>query len=232
MTKTNAAPAAVPKPVSGGGRPSTYKLADGTRVPSCTTITGRFKNAGGLIHWAWEQGRDGKDFRETRDNAADAGGIAHDMIEAAIHGEPRPDFSRSNPEHVKLALKAFEAFDEWRGQVKLEVLETEVPLVSELYKYGGTFDALAKINGKVLLLDWKTSGGVYGDYIAQVAAYRQLLRERGTEVEGAQLLRFGKEFADFHLHHYPTTLLDHGWRWFELARGMYDVDKVINKAAA
>jgi hypothetical protein len=220
-------------PIKGGGRPSVYKLADGTRVPGSTTICNRFKEAGGLIHWAWAQGRDGKDFRETRDNAADAGGIAHDMIEADIHGDPLPDFSRSKPEHVTLALKALEAFREWRDQVKLEVLETESPLVSEKFRYGGTFDALARINGKLMLLDWKTSSGVYGDYIAQVASYRQLLREcRGLEVEGAQLLRFGKEFADFHLHHYPLAVLDHGFRFFELAREAFDVDKILSKVAA
>jgi hypothetical protein len=128
----------------GGGRPQAYKTADGKRCPGVTTIVNRFKDSGGLIHWAWQQGIDGKDFRETRDKAADAGGIAHEMIDAEVHGLPLPEFLRAEPEHVKLALKALEAFREWRAQVKLRVLETEVPLISEKYRFGGTFDADAK----------------------------------------------------------------------------------------
>jgi hypothetical protein len=223
---------------SGGGRPQSYKTADGKRVPGVTTIVGRFKDSGGLIHWAWQQGIDGKNYRETRDNAADAGGIAHDMIEADILGKPTPEFPQANPEHIVLASKALEAFCTWRDQVKLEILETEVPLISEAFRFGGTFDALALVAGKVVLLDWKTSNGVYGDYIAQVAAYRQLLRERALREpsapvpEGAQLLRFGKEFGDFHAHYYPSEVLDKGWRFFELGREMYDIDAIIKKVAA
>lgn len=223
------------QPIAGVGRPkSGYRLADGKRVPGVTTIVGRFKDAGGLIHWAWAQGMEGIDYRKTRDDAADAGGIAHDMIEADVHGRALPEFEKADPEHVKLALKALDAFRTWRSQVSLEILETEVPLVSEALRFGGTFDALARVNGQVVLLDWKTSNAVYGDYIAQVAAYRQLLRERGgaNVPETAQLLRFGKEFADFHAHHYPSEALDKGWRYFELAREMYDVDAVIKKVAA
>jgi len=223
---------------SGGGRPQAYKLASGVRVPGVTTIVGRWKDSGGLIHWAWQQGIDGKNYRETRDNAADAGGIAHDMIEADILGKPAPAFPQSNPEHVALALKALGAFQTWRDQVKLEILETEVALISEQHRFGGTFDALALVAGKAVLLDWKTSNGVYGDYIAQVAAYRQLLRERAMRIpgatvpEGAQLLRFGKEFGDFHAHYYPSEVLDMGWRFFELGREMYDIDAIIKTVAA
>lgn len=224
--------------VSGGGRPKSYKTADGKRVPGVTTIVSRFKDSGGLIHWAWQQGIDGKNYRETRDNAADAGGIAHDMIEADILGKPTPEFLSSSPGHVALALKALDAFRTWRDQVKLEILETEVPLISERYRYGGTLDALALVAGKVVLLDWKTSNGVYGDYISQVAAYRQLLRERqmisaaAPVPEGAQLLRFGKDFGDFHAHYYPSEVMDYGWRFFEICREAYEIDAVLKKVAA
>ena len=33
-----------------------YKL-DGKRVPGTTTIIGRFKDSGGLLYWAFEQGK-------------------------------------------------------------------------------------------------------------------------------------------------------------------------------
>lgn len=222
---------------SGGGRPQAYKLASGEKVPGVTTIVNRFKESGGLIHWAWQQGMDGVDYRQKRDDAADAGHLTHSLIDDEVHGRPEQDLSGQNPENVKLALKARDAFRTWRDQVKLEIIETETPLVSELFKYGGTFDALARVNGKLRLLDWKTSNGVYGDYIAQVAAYRQLIHEHaekygGEQIDGAQLLRFGKEFADFHDHYYPSEVLDHGFRFFELCREAFDIDKIIKKMAA
>ena len=53
----------------------------GQRLPSVTTIISRFKESGGLIHWAWNLGREGQDYRQVRDEAADAGTLAHAMIE-------------------------------------------------------------------------------------------------------------------------------------------------------
>lgn len=107
-------------------------------------------------------------------------------------------------------------------------------LVSEKFKFGGTFDALALVAGKPKLLDWKTSGGVYSDYVAQVSAYRQLVRERGGDTipDSALLLRIGREHADFHLHSYPASVLDMAWEWFLHARELYDIDKSLKKVAA
>jgi len=42
------------------------------RIPGTTTVIGRFKESGGLIYWAWDQGQQGLDYRQTRDAAADA----------------------------------------------------------------------------------------------------------------------------------------------------------------
>ncbi len=220
------------KPISGGGRPKQYRLADGTRVPGVTTITGRYKDSGGLIHWAWQQGMDGIDYRRTRDEAADIGSIAHQWIDDYIHGRDRKAFPNATAEQLEKSLSALNAFLDWATQVSLEVLTTETPLVSEQYRYGGTYDALGKVAGKLVLLDWKSSNGVYAEYIVQVAAYRQLLREQGVNVDGAQLLRFGKEFGDFHAHSYPAEVLDAGWDAFLLYRQAYDLDAKLKKAAA
>lgn len=228
--------------VKGTGRPTLYRLADRTRVPSVTTITSRFKDSGGLMHWAWTIGLDGGDYRERRDEAASAGSIAHGWIEGWIHGE---DTFAELPEDCDTetadqAAKAFNAFRDWADQVKLEIPETEVSLISERYRYGGTLDANALVAGKPTLLDWKTSNGTYPEYVVQLAAYRQLLRERDTNEQwrktsapaGAQLLRVGKEHADFHAHFYPESVLDIGWRWFERAREMYDLDKDLKKVCS
>jgi hypothetical protein len=230
----------------GTGRPTRgYKLADGTKVPSVTTVTSRFKDSGGLIHWAWQQGIDGINYRESRDKATEAGSICHGWIEDWIHGRESEASYDGSGGPLDQAWKGYEAFLDWAESVQLEVLETEVALVSETYKFGGTFDALALVAGKPKLLDWKTSNAVYGEYVAQVAAYRELIRERKVAPEigigidafvmvpdSALLLRIGKEHADFHLHSYPSSVLDLGWEYFKHALEMYGLDKQLKKVAA
>lgn len=229
--------------VQGSGRPTRgYRLADGTRVPSVTTVCSRFKDSGGLIHWAWNEGIEGRDYRDSRDKAGEAGTICHRYIERHVRGE---EVAAGGIGGVyDEAWQGFEAFLDWADSVKLEVLETESPLVSEQYRFGGTFDALALVSGKPKLLDWKTSNAVYAEYVAQVAAYRQLLAERGGLTnwdllerldpvpDSALLLRIGKQHADFHLHSYPSSVLDLGWRYFLHAREMYELDKDLRKVAA
>jgi hypothetical protein len=232
----------------GTGRPTKgYFTEDGKRVPSVTTITGRFKDSGGLIHWAWQQGIDGINYRESRDKAADAGSFCHRWIEDWIHGR-ESNFEpvwETDDDTIVQARTGFSAFQEWADSVELEVLETEFPLVSETYKFGGTPDALALVAGKPKLLDWKSSNAVYVEYVAQVAAYRQLIRERATDLhwadilgnyphapDSALLLRIGKEHADFHLHSYPSSVLDLGWEYFQHALSMFSLDKELKKVAA
>src|SRR3990172_5098664 len=96
-----------------------YHTKDDSRVPGVTTVLGRFKEAGGLIHWAWQLGKEGKDYREVRDKAADAGTLAHSAVEAWIH---KQDFTfAGEPEVVAKAQKSFGAFLEWADQTQLKV---------------------------------------------------------------------------------------------------------------
>ena len=222
-------------PVHGGGRPTKYVNAAGKRLTGVTTVVNRFKDSGGLIHWAWKEGTEGRDYREKRDKAAETGGICHTWIDDHIHARERTAFPNAAAEQLEQAQKGFEAFIDWASQCRLEVIETETPLISEAFQFGGTFDALALVAGKLVLFDWKTSNGVYSDYIAQVAAYRQLLRERdGVDKapKAAQLLRFGKEYADFHAHSYPEAVLDLGWEFFQRALVMHELDAKMKKVAA
>jgi hypothetical protein len=208
-----------------------YKLADGTVVPSVTTVLGRFKDAGGLIHWAWSQGMDGKDYRETRDAAATAGTCAHAMVEAHIRGlefDPVP----YDPETLKKANTSFGAFLEWAKASQLKPAHTECSMVSETYRFGGTLDTIL-INGKLAIGDWKTSNGIYSDMLCQVAAYGKLWEENHPEqpIEGGyHIIRFDKTYGDFNHHWFPE--LDDGWEYFNLVRQAYVFDKRLKKRAA
>jgi hypothetical protein len=212
-------------------------------VPSTTTVIGRFKESGGLIHWAWDLGTKGEDYRKVRDAAGDAGTLAHSMIEAHIRGED-PSKIEGPEELLALARQGFEGFTNWFESTKLEIITSEISLVSDELRFGGTLDAIGVINGKLALIDWKTSNRIYQDYIIQVSAYRHLwetgrlninmpdkeVPRMGDTIEELHLLRFGKEYGDFHHHSWPLVVLDKGWQAFRLMRELYDLDKVLKKA--
>jgi hypothetical protein len=204
-----------------------YHTQDGKRVPSVTTIISKFKESGGLVHWAWDLGIQGKDYRQVRDDAANAGTLAHSLVEQWITKQPlKVD---GDEETTKKAYNAFNIFLEWAEQTKLEVTDTEVALVSERHRFGGTLDAML-VNGKRSLGDWKTSNSVYSDYLFQLAGYAILWEEAHPDrpIEGGyHLMRFSKDFPDFG-HHYYAELED-AKRGFLLMRELYDIKATLDK---
>jgi len=227
--------------IRGEGRPTRgYRDSSKSRLPSSTTITGSRK-AAPLLIWAYNRGLDGKPLYEgegSRDEAAEIGAIVHQWIEDDLHDDDLTVYMVEEEKYVK-AEAGFGAYKKWKDQVGLEVLATELPLVSEVHKFGGTLDCVAKVGGDVVLLDWKTSGGTYPDYIAQIASYRELWNEYQMTilppqhiVREAYLLRVGKEYGDFHVHYWTNDILNLGWEWFLAAQKVYEMDKILKSVAS
>lgn len=216
---------------------SIYKDSNGKRVPSVTTIISRFKESGGLLYWANQQGLDGKTLEEARMPATTAGTLAHEMVEAHINGRPVPDTSLDSYAAVpgdvlEKALAAYEVYKKWQSQTALTIRHTEVALVSDKHRFGGRLDAIGQVPGDELtLVDWKTSNSVYGDYLLQLAAYGLLWEENYPDhkLTGFHLCRFAKEEGDFSHHYYPS--LEHEAATFLTLRGLYDDMKKIDKRA-
>lgn len=220
----------------------------GKRISSVTTILSKYKDPGGLIHWAWNEGVEGRDYRKTRDAAADAGTVAHTMIEAWIEKQD-PELAAigitDDKEQVGLARKGFDAFLDWHQAMRVEFSGTEVSLVGAVdgIAFGGTFDAVGSIAGKPTLFDWKSGNGIYPETVRQVAAYKWLW-ENGepldpdakipdrTPIEGVVVLRVGKQFGDFHVHSYPEEVVRMGWDSFRKLLDVFNIDKDLKKVAA
>jgi len=200
-----------------------YKNAAGKRIPSVTTIIGKFKEAGGLIHWAWDLGIQGIDYRKVRDEAADAGTLAHSMVEADIRGLPGPQKNGNADDLWEKSLSAYGAYLEWRDQTQLKPDQTEVSLICECHQVGGTLDTIM-VQKKRSLGDWKTANSIYPEYLIQLAAYRHLWEVNHPDMPitgGFHLLRFSKEGGDFAHHFWPN--LDEAWSAFEHMRVLYDL---------
>ena len=175
-----------------------YPLKDGTEVPGASTIAKIGEDSNGLIHWAWKLGTEGKDYRKVRDQAADIGTVAHFMIECFLHNH-EPDLSEFSPADVEKATMAFKNFRKWWDEEGLTVIEPEVQLVSEEWLFGGTIDAPSRDrDGKIVLLDWKTSKMIVGAHKIQLAGYEQLWNENRPKmkVQRRAIVRIGKESPD------------------------------------
>ncbi len=85
-------------------------------------------------------------------------------------------------------------------EVETDLVCCESPL--GMYGYGGTADALARINGKIHLIDFKTSNFISPTYSMQCALYAAATpsdAEPGfvgawKEIQEARILHFNKEF--------------------------------------
>lgn len=187
-------------------------------------------------------------FRSVSGKAADAGTFAHDLVEMWIHAKKgeRLALAKKTPKQLATTYKypldiatkahsSFQGFIEWAHQWKLTVVCTEEQLVSDEYRFGGTVDCVAKIGSRnrrqLVLLDWKTSKAVYGDYLCQVAAYGLMWMETYPErpLDSYHLVRFDKETGDYHHHQWQDVT--EAAQLFLLLRQAYDLKKEVDKRA-
>jgi len=172
----------------------------------------------------------GVNIKDVKEQAADAGTLAHEMVEAHLTGgNPLDAVVGKDAAVVDQASKGYSNYLAWERQTSLKVVSWEQTLVSELYRYGGTPDAIVEIDGKLSLADWKSSNAVYSDYLLQISAYHQLWSENFPDkpLHGSHLLRFSKDYGDF--VHYYFDDLDDAWKMFQLLRQAYELDKALKK---
>ncbi|OGN08182.1 MAG: hypothetical protein A3J46_00905 [Candidatus Yanofskybacteria bacterium RIFCSPHIGHO2_02_FULL_41_11] len=101
--------------------------------------------------------------------SAEEGTLLHETIEAILRKEPVVI-----PDSVKPVVSAFMDF---YGQNELIAHKIEERVVSKKHHYAGTMDVLAELNGRLGVLDIKTSVAIYRDYSMQTSAYIEALKE-------------------------------------------------------
>ena len=216
MSKTEAKIAARAKPHT------VYRTADGQRVPGVTTVLG-IMNKPALIKWANNLGLQGIDSSAYVDETARVGTLAHQMIQEYLGG-PEWDRSTYDAGQVSMAENAVRSFHAWERQTghRMETEDIELPLVSELNRYGGTIDWYGKIDGQYWLVDIKTSKALWPEHVFQVGAYNMLLSENGYPVDGVRLLRVGRtEDEGFDDHIIGGNQLHAAYHVFRCALTLY-----------
>jgi hypothetical protein len=168
-----------------------YYLNTGDSIPGVTTVLGVMAKPA-LIAWANRLGLQGIDSTKYKDKMANIGTLAHYFVMCHFTGKT-PDTSEFSQSDIDTAHNCMKSFYSWEKQHKIEPIIVEIPLVSDVYGYGGTPDLVARVDGELELIDFKSGSGIYYDYYYQVAAYRQILKEHGHKVERARLIRIGRD---------------------------------------
>jgi hypothetical protein len=136
-------------------------------------------------------------YRNTSTSAINIGSITHKWVEEAIRWKLEGGDPPLMPKQ-KEAQTAIEAFRAWVSENEVEWHSAERKLYHRTYKYAGTVDAVATINGEHCVIDWKTSKAVYPEYYLQVAAYAKAVEDMdGVEIDSAYILRCDKKTGKF-----------------------------------
>ena len=208
-----------------------YRLSDSTKVPGVTSILSTIAKPA-LYRWNNSLGLRGIDTSEYLNHVADAGTLAHSMIQSQLTGAEQ-DTSGYTQDQIRMAENALASFRAWARGKSVETLQMESPLVSETHRYGGTFDWYGLVDGTLTLIDFKTSSAIYDDHLYQLAGYFQLLTENGWEVAEALIVRLsrdaGEEFSERVL---SVPELVPYWQVFKAALGLYTVIKLAKKRGA
>lgn len=180
-------------------------------IPGVTTVLSNLGwNVRALMHWAWQQGWDQKDYREEKKEAANVGTVAHKLIEIDVtQGVVVEDDITGlkvayGPEVVEKALVAYESWIRWRDSHEFQSLAAEESLVSEELQTGGTLDhrmamAVAYVQSRRAILDVKVTKGLYPEHIIQVSTYAYMRNELFPDepIEELHWLKLGKEEPSF-----------------------------------
>jgi hypothetical protein len=178
-----------------------YKNSQGQIVPGVTTIISLL-NKPALIHWAWNLGMEGTDYRKVTDKAANIGTITHYLVECYLKGT-EPSLDNFTTISIHAAQIAFSNFKQWWEQQQLKVVASECSLVSEVMQCGGTLDCVAAkyFNladlrpGELWLVDIKTSKDIYDEMRYQLAAYWAIWNENYPDqpLTNAHIIQLSKE---------------------------------------
>ena len=202
-----------------------YKTKDGKRVPGSSTIAKIGDSAEGLIYWAWDLGMQKIDFRKVKDEAADAGTVGHFMIECFLKGN-EPDVSDFSATSIDLATNIFVKFHDYWEQEGMTFVASELELVSDIHGYGGTIDIIARDrDGRLCIIDEKSSKAIYESHFYQLASYENLWNEHNEEkIARRAIFRNGKkEKGDTELRWIPS--LDPYFQTFLAQLALYQAKK-------
>lgn len=134
------------------GRPQQRRyLVNGERLVNVTTVLNTLSKGDALLHWAVGLEREGRDWREVRDEAARRGTNTHHLLLRTLT-KGRAGLADLPDDQRPYGQAAFR----WMRDRQPEVELCEAMVADPDQGYAGRLDLLAKIDGLRLLIDFKS----------------------------------------------------------------------------
>ena len=137
---------------------------------------------------------------EVSNKGKQAGTVGHELVEALL--AKKPYAIKSDDTQSESVAAAFQA---WRKDYQPGVVEQERACYSLAHDFAGKFDLLCEIDGKLTLVDFKTSNssykypdGIYPDMYCQLGGYLVLIAEQlGVQVDDAIIVNLPKDGSEY-----------------------------------
>ena len=147
---------------------------------SSSWISSYYPKGKRFIQWVGSIG-----FEEAQKRMIEAGvkgSKVHLAAEDIMHGVKVPMDARYPNKNNEGAMeeltveeyRAIMSLVEWVDTVDIEVLATEITAFNDMYHYAGTVDLICKIDGKIWIIDYKTSPSIWPSHEIQLSSYRYL----------------------------------------------------------
>lgn len=204
-----------------------YYNQEGISVPRVTEILSTMIHNDKLMIWANNLGFRHLKYLQVLNEASDIGTEAHARIEMYLK------------EKIKTETNIpFLGFLRWEKIINdkgifINPIFVEKPLTCQWF--GGTADAVFELNGRVFLVDFKTSNHVTFKYFLQLAAYKYMLELIGVNIDGVIVLQLDKKSPGFNEYLLDFSIFDHlnfmnycTQTFFSLVWGYYNIKNVEN----
>lgn len=140
------------------------------------------------------------------DDASEVGKQVHDYANRMFKGEYIGDL----PDSVDLRVRnGVNAIRDWVRNNDVTPLGAEQIVFSRKWYYAGTYDLLATVNGRLAIIDFKTSKDIYREHRLQTAAYQIAWEEEhGELIFDRWAIRVDKYTGQFEAHPLPRSQLE------------------------
>ena len=143
---------------------------------------------------------------------ADDGTLVHEYIEDLLN-KGKVDLPKDTEEHIK---KYMQSFIEWYNEADIIPVELELQLYHKDVPFSGTADLVGYLDGKLVMIDWKTGNEYPTNHQIQLSCYMYL---------------FNTLFPKYQVKEIYCLYVKSGWRkkpTFKLRE--YKYDSLIYKA--
>lgn len=145
-----------------------------------------------------------KEPEKVFEKAGNLGSVVHYLIdkwiECELNGKKfhKDDYLHPGDNFYDEVDTPFENFLLWTRDYKIKWIMGDTCVASPKYKYGGRFDAVAQFNGRVYLVDFKTTNYFKADQAVQLGGYGIAFSETyGKNIKNGIVVRFSKDSPDF-----------------------------------